>query len=79
MRITWHSYGRRRNTGVHAYALLPNAIALRFSDGRVYLYDAHTPGRSQVETMQRLAQTGRGLTTYVNRYVRERYAEQVSV
>ena len=78
MRIAWRTYGGTRDTGVRAFALLPEAIALRFSDGRVYLYDGAVPGRLHVERMQHLAQQGSGLTTYVNRFVRERYAGRVA-
>ena len=77
MRIAWESYGKQRDTGVRAFALLPEAIALRFSDGRVYLYDGGTPGRVHVREMQRLARAGAGLTTYVNKFVRERYAKRI--
>jgi hypothetical protein len=78
VRIAWQQYGAGRDTGVRAFALLPDAIALRFSDGRVYLYDAASPGRAEIERMRTLAQSGRGLTTYVNQFVRERYAGRVA-
>lgn len=77
MRIAWQSYGGKRDTGVRAFAELPDAIALQFSDGRVYVYDGDTPGRLHVRAMQRLARAGKGLTTYVNRFVRERYAQKL--
>lgn len=78
MRIAWQTYGGRRDTGVRAFALFPQAIALKFSDGRVYLYDATAPGRLHVEHMRELAQRGSGLTTYVNQRVREHYAGRVA-
>ena len=78
MRIDWQNYGTGRDTGVEAYALLPDAIALKFCYGRVYLYDATRPGRIHVERMQALAQRGSGLTTYVNRFVRDCYAGRVA-
>lgn len=72
--MRWRSYGNGRDTGVSAYAVLPGAIALRFRDGRVYLYDADRPGRGHVACLLRLARRGTGLTTYVNRHVRNHYA-----
>ena len=78
MRIDWRTYGAGRDTGVRAYALLPDAVALQFSDGRVYLYDAVVPGRQHVERMAELALRGSGLTTYVNRWVRDRYAGRIA-
>ncbi len=78
MRIAWQNYGAGRETGVRAFALLPEAIALQFSDGRAYLYDAANPGRKEVAQMTELARRGSGLTTYVNRSVRERYAGRIA-
>ncbi|WP_419803896.1 hypothetical protein [Terriglobus sp.] len=78
VQVAWQKYGAGRDTGVRAYALLPEAIALKFSDGSVYLYDAVAPGRVHVRAMQRLAERGSGLTTYVNQFVRERYAGRVA-
>lgn len=62
------------HSGVLAYALLPGSILLRFADDRyIYLYDDVIPGATDVETMSRLAVAGRGLATYVNQHVRDRY------
>ncbi|MBS1595875.1 MAG: hypothetical protein JST90_16310 [Bacteroidetes bacterium] len=62
------------NSGVTAYEAGADYIALQFHDGRVYVYDHTRPGRKHVEQMKQLAQSGRGLTTYLNQYVRDNYA-----
>lgn len=64
-------------SGVVAYAIAPGSITLRFQDGGTYLYDASAPGAAAVAEMQRLAIGGRGLSSYVSRHVRERYARKL--
>lgn len=69
--------GLAGDTGIRSYALVPGGILLTFTDGRRYRYDATRPGARDVRNMVRLARKGIGLTTYINRYVRERYAARL--
>lgn len=64
------------HSGVLAYAIDIEAIAVRFGAGeyREYGYDAATTRRSHVEAMQALARAGSGLNTYINRHVGDAYA-----
>ena len=75
------SFHRYRNlsghSGVVAYALLPDAIALQFFDGMVYLYSHDCPGRRHVARMKALAREGRGLSTYVTRHVGKRFSARL--
>lgn len=64
-------------SGVEAFELLPDGIAVRFQDGAVYLYDFETTGSVDVEEMKRRAIEGRGLSTYISRVVRERFARRL--
>ncbi|MEJ8850304.1 hypothetical protein [Variovorax rhizosphaerae] len=64
-------------SGVLAYECAPGAIAVRFTDGDVYIYTDASTGRATVEQMQMLARRGRGLSTFISRYVRERYFDKV--
>lgn len=41
------------------------------------LYDGRHPGTVHVLEMQRLADGGQGLNTYINQYVRDDYAERL--
>jgi hypothetical protein len=68
---------RRLNgeSGVEAFALTRDGIYVRFHDG-VYLYTYACPGRADVERMKALALSGRGLSTYISRHVKTRYAEK---
>lgn len=64
-------------SGVVAYATGPDYILVKFSDGAVYRYDASAPGARHVARMQELAETGRGLATYISRNVGKRFAEKL--
>jgi len=62
------------HSGVLAYDIRADAIAVKFAGGDVYDYTYARPGREHVEAMKRLALAGRGLSTYISQHVREQYA-----
>ncbi len=62
------------NSGVTAYESGADYIALQFHDDSVYIYDHKRPGKKHVDKMKQLAVSGQGLTTYLNKYVRDNYA-----
>ena len=64
-------------SGVAAYACGPGWILVRFHRGGTYRYDGRHPGALHVLEMQRLAEAGEGLNTYINQHVREDYAARV--
>jgi hypothetical protein len=66
------------NSGVIAYEIAPRSITLKFGDGDTYLYSYERPGREHVETMKALATSGRGLSTYVVRHVKNNYKAKLS-
>lgn len=74
---------RNPSAGVLTYELLDDewgreAIILEFADHKIrYLYNADRPGPQHITAMRRLAQSGDGLTTYVNQHVRENYAAKL--
>jgi hypothetical protein len=66
------------NSGVVAYRIDGDSITLRFVDrSTLYVYDANRPGLAAVREMQRLAEQGSGLTTYINKHVRKNYAMKI--
>ena len=68
-------YGRLSgDSGVVAYQVEDEAIKVRFVDGKVYTYSYDCPGREHVEQMKTLARAGRGLSTYISKYVGANYA-----
>lgn len=65
------------NAGVTGFAEGKDFIRIQFQDGSVYQYDHNVPGKENVDEMKRLANLGKGLTTYINKNVRERYAARL--
>ncbi len=65
------------DSGIAAYACGPDWIDIRFRHGGTYRYDHRHPGALHVMQMQRLAEAGDGLNTYINRYVRDDYAARL--
>ena len=62
--------------GVTGYEIGPDFIVVRFRRGDRYLYNYKIPGRDDVERMKKLAVAGRGLSTFISRHIRTRYAEK---
>ena len=60
--------------GVSSYEIFKDSIDLTFKEGRTYKYNYSKPGKDHVEKMKKLANDGNGLTTYVNKYVRDNYS-----
>jgi hypothetical protein len=65
------------DAGVGAYEIGENSIVLEFNNGRTYLYNEKKPGLAHVKAMTELAVAGDGLTTYVNKYVRDNYFKRL--
>jgi hypothetical protein len=65
---------RDGDSGITAYEIGDDSIKIEFKDGSRYFYDATAPGARHVEEMCRLAESGDGLNTYINRYVRSNHA-----
>jgi hypothetical protein len=57
--------------------LLDDGIIVRFVEDGTYRYGPERPGRYHVGQMKSLAMAGRGLATYINRYVRDKYEERL--
>lgn len=69
--------GADGDSGVAAYESGPGWIVVRFHRGGTYRYDDTHPGRLHVLEMQRLADAGDGLNTYINQHVRDDYAQRI--
>ena len=69
--------GLSGNAGILAFSEGVDFIQLKFQDGSVYLYNYKSAGKQRVEQMKRLAKSGKGLTTFVNQHVREKYASRL--
>jgi len=65
------------DSGVRAYDIGAGSITVRFDNGATYVYTEQSTGRDHVAEMQRLAETGRGLSSYISREVGDRYARRL--
>lgn len=65
------------DSGVVAYENGSDSIMVQFADGMAYVYTYASAGRGNVETMKRLAASGRGLSTFIVQNVRKRYARKL--
>jgi hypothetical protein len=65
------------NSGVAAYESGDGFIRIRFVGGEVYEYTDEATGGEHIANMQELAHAGRGLSTYVSRFVRDAYARKL--
>ena len=65
--------GNKKKTGVRGYEIGPDSIDVEFSSGWIYHFSYQKPGAPRVERMKQLAESGHGLSTFINRHVRNRY------
>ena len=66
------------DSGVKAYAIKNDSLVVQFVDGSIYKYDYKNTGKNNIEEMKRLAKEGRGLATFINKHVREKYAARIT-
>jgi len=61
------------NSGVFAYEIFSDSIAVIFKGGKRYLWSNASAGSTNVEQMKRLAVAGAGLNSFIMRNVRLQY------
>ncbi len=67
-------------SGVKAYEILPSAIRVQFiKSGKWYSYSYTSAGMAHVEQMKKLALSGFGLNSYIQRWVRPMYDKQLII
>ena len=73
-------YGKRSGeSGVTGFSIGEDSIIVQFRNGDAYLYDGERPGAVHVARMTLHARAGRGLATYITKYVGSNYAKKVKV
>lgn len=65
------------NAGILAYKIFDKAIELIFKDGDTYLYTQKSAGLKHLNQLKKLARAGKGLSTYINKYVKDKYEKKV--
>lgn len=61
------------DSNVTAYEYGSDFIRVQFGDGSVYLYTNSSAGSFNIDQMKRLADSGRGLNSFINTTVRKSY------
>jgi len=65
------------DTGISHYEILEDGVILKFHDrDDLYLYNYSRPGKTHVEQMIKYAKKDLELNSYVNRHVRDNYADK---
>jgi hypothetical protein len=64
-------------SGVEFYEIEKEDIIVQFVDGSIYRYTYNSAGESAVEHMKVLALAGKGLTTFINQHVKDKYEEKL--
>jgi hypothetical protein len=72
-----HYQSKAGESGVVAYEIGRGSITVKFIGGEKYLYTDRSAGAKNIARMHRLAQTGRGLSTFISQHVHDRYARKL--
>jgi hypothetical protein len=65
------------DSGVCAFEIGEDNIKIQFNNSSVYIYNNIHTGSRNIAQMKTLAEMGRGLGTFINKYVRDRYARKI--
>ena len=66
-----------RNSGVISYEIDSSSITVQFHDRTSYRYTSASVGIDNLNKMKRLAQSGSGLNSFINKYVKNRYSQKL--
>lgn len=64
---------RGGDSGVSQFEIGDTHIIVRFNTGNEYTYSYQSAGSNHIEQMKVLARTGRGLNSFINKYVKNKY------
>jgi hypothetical protein len=65
------------DSGVTAYDYGSDWIHVQFKSGSVYEYTYASAGQINIEQMKRLADSGDGLNSFINKNVRKLFSRQI--
>jgi hypothetical protein len=76
--LPWETYkSSNASSGVLRYAIGSDFIWIEFQDLKVYRYSENSIGKSEIADMKRLAATGSGLSTFMNKQSKKRQQYEV--
>ncbi len=61
---------RNKKSGVTGYEYSDRWIRIRFASGGIYAYTAESIGATHLAALKKLADSGDGLNTYINKHPR---------
>jgi hypothetical protein len=64
-------------SGVEFYEIKDESLIAQFVDGSIYHYTYESAGKEIIEHMKLLALAGKGLTTFINQHVKDKYAKKL--
>lgn len=64
-------------SGVTAYEAGKDSITVEFNHDTVYLYTYASSGKRTIEKMKRLANAGKGLSTYISQVVKDKFETKI--
>ena len=74
-------FKRYKNLSGHStvarYEILKDAVTIRFADHTVYIYTNQTADPENISKMKALAIAGKGLGTFIDANVKERFLRKV--
>lgn len=68
---------RGGDSGVSYFEIGEDSITVQFSIGGTYLYNYSSAGSHNIEQMKSYARRGSGLNSFINTYVKRRYARKI--
>lgn len=76
-RLDFKTYQQGRNNGIAEFAIFEDGLILKYHDRNdYYLYNYRRPGKLHVNQMKQAALNLKGLNTYINRHVRDKYDDK---
>jgi hypothetical protein len=64
-------------SNVATFELAKDSVKVRFADQSVYLYSNQATGMANVRQMKTLAEAGKGLGTFIETNVKQKFARKV--
>lgn len=64
-------------SGIDSYEIREKSIVIKFRYAGKYIYNYDRPGKEYVEEMKRLAVAGIGLSTYISKSVKKKFAKKL--